>query len=1007
MRTLIPSTYLLLALQLGGGLAFGQTAANNEPKQLLKDQFLYEFKGDSPVQWTLTGGKPYALLQGFHPNTGQALRVTTEASKAVFAQDVLVADHPQELATGNELQGQIHYRVEQRTLAGGAVRLRMQWLDASGQVITTADDKAFIDTEDLWISYYAGPLDRPDIWRTLDFRTTVPAGAVTFRFAVEVNTHSQVALDDFSLVRAEKAEAFVSLVPQLIPPFHLGIGEKAARQFVFQGYHLGREFSASISGSSDFSTDVTDLDKDTKTKRITLTYAPTKPGRLPYATKDRINFTVAPKLSFGTSIQPIQVALHAYAIDRANPPVIEVDKPALTFAAGINGTEVTQPLKISGDQLIDVVKIELVQEKGTGFRLSSNSVYFFPKAVPSAGLKAGINPTDIKVSFKPGNALGEKTAKLILTSTDARQVEIPLKATVTSTEGGVWRELFAAEQTIKDPRYREGLAEDVHYYKLGLWSFDGKGVVAEPDEKQLVLLTKDSPVTFLGGFFPGQLYREDFPAGIESLKVRATYVGEGTKLAAEVSYDGGGSWRRLPEPTIEKKGLASIFSYPVGSHRPTTFRFLRTDEKQDVINVVSVEVLPAKTADRQNTSDITELASFVGQTARPLLDEHFDGRPHHSRLTLAGWQNIVLGGDRSFVFYDQHENNDIQALREESTAKISFYGAQPGGAPLKKAVLISPLLDYGAAKTKELTFRFFKDKPAEGDAFKVSLAAVSSGKITQLYELPITQLLPFGELKEGKWYDIFLDLKNTKEFEAIKEFALVFEYTDNGDPLLGNAASYLLDDITFGRESNTKLTVSPELISFFELKAERRTEARPFEVKTSNAYGPVRCEVLGSGSQKFILSTSEDPATQGAKPQQLLLPQEGGKAYVHAYSRTVKAKDNFAAVLYLQSRSAEGVSIKLFATPRTEAEVTAETNPGHTTPVDEVSAALQGYVFASGDQLIIVAPELASCEVYSLSGVLLGKYTASSDRLELPKPAATNVLLRLRYQDGRTQILKY
>lgn len=1007
MRRITPLLSLGLALQLGGGIAFSQASPSSDPKQLLKDQFLYEFKGDSPVHWTLTGGKPYALQQGFHPNTGQAIRITTEGTEAVFSQEVQVADFPEELAKGNELQGQIHYRVEQIAQAGGALRLQMQWLDATGRIITTTEDKAFIDAEDLWIAYYAGKLERADIWRTLDFRTTVPDGAVAFRFAVRVHTGCQVALDDFSLVRAEKAEAFVSLVPQLIPPFHLGVGEKASRKFVFQGYHLGREFQAYVSGSSDFSTDVTDLDKDTRTKTITLTYAPKKPGRLPYASKDRINFTIAPKLAFGTTIQPIQVPLHAYAIDRANPPVIQIDKPSLTFTAGINGAEVTQALRISGEQLIDVVKIQLIQTPGTGFRLGANSIYFFPNPVPSAGLQAGINPTDIKVSFKPGNAIGEKTARLILTSTDARSVEVALKATVTSTEGGVWRELFGAEQKINDPRYREGLAEDVHYYKLGLWSFDGKGVIAEPDEKQLALLSKDSPVTFLGGFFPGQLYREDFPNGIESLKVRATYVGEDTKLAAEVSYDGGGSWTRLPDPTIEKKGLATSFSYPVGSHRPTTFRFLRTDDTQDVINVVSVEVTPAKRAEREQTEDLIALASFAGQTARPLLEESFDGRPHHSRLTLSNWQNIVLGGDRSFVFYDQHANNDIHALREESTAKISFYGSQPGGASLKKVALISPLLDYSTAKTKELTFRFFKDKPAEGDAFKISLAAVTAGKITQLYELPVAQLLPFGELKEGKWYDIFLDLKNTKEFEAIKEFALVFEYTDNGDPLLGNAASYLLDDITFGRESNTKLTVSPELISFFELKAERRTEARPFEVKTSQARGPVRCEVLGQGAQKFVLTTTEDPATQGAKPQQLLLPQGGGKAYVHAYSRVVKAKDNFAAVLYLQSRSAEGVSIKLFATPRTEAEVAAETSPGHTTPVDEASLALDGYVYASGDQLVIVAPGLSSCEVYNLAGALLGKYATTADRLEFPKPSISNVLLRLRYQDGRTQVLKY
>lgn len=1008
MRPIITTAYVVLALSLGGVSTSAQGTSGTEPKQLLQDQFLYEFEGNIPKHWVVTGGTPYALQSGYHPQTGQAIRITTKEGKASFHQDVLVSANATELAVGNELQGQIHYRVEQKTKVGGAIRLHMQWLNASGQVVTTTEDKTFVDAPDLWTSYHEANLARADIWRTLNFRTTVPAGAVKLRFAIEVNEHTQVALDDFSLTKASKAESFFSVLPQIFLPIHTTLGKEVKQQFVLQAFHLGRPYLVSINGASEFSTDVTELSADAKTTPFTLTFAPKKAGRLPYKTSDRINLTIGPKNSYGASVDPLQIPLHAYTIDPANPPVITADKNKLDFTAGINGAEVTQMLKLSGPQLIDGIKIQLVQEPGTGFRLGANSVYFFPNDVPSANLKAGINPTDIKVSFKPGTATGKKTAKLVITSTDAPTVEIPLTATVTSTEGGTWREIFAQETKITDPRYKEGIAEDIHYYKLGLWSYASSGVLAEPEEKQLSLLKKDSPVTFLGGFRPGQLYREDFPNGIESIKIRSTYAGVGTKLALEVSYDGGGTWTRVGEPSLEKKVGTTIYSFAVQSHRPTTFRFLRTDDASDLVNVVSVEVNPAKAEQREKKADFTELASFAGQTAQPLLDENFDGHPHHARLTLPGWQNIVLGGDRSFAFYDQRENNDINAVREESTAKISFYGAQPGGAPLKKAVLISPLLDYASAKTKELTFRFYKDKPAEGDAFRVSLAPVSGGKITQLYELPINQLIPFGELKEGQWYDLFLDLKQTKEFETIKDFALVFEYTDNGDPLIGNAASYLIDDVTFGRDNNAKLKVDPELISFFELKAERRTEPRAFKVSSERAYGPIRASVLGQGAQKFILTKSDDPKDQGKKPQELLLPMEGATAYVHAYSRQVKAKDNFAAVLYLQTRSAAGVSIKLFATPRTEADVNKEQGGGgHTTPVDEVEGVARGYVYSAGGQLVVVAPDLASCTVYSVAGSLLGTYSATSDRLELPLEAGVHVLLHLRYHDGRTQVIKY
>lgn len=1020
-------------------LAQAQTT-EDEAKELLKNNFFYYDAGRA-TDWVITGG---TASEGsgkalFHPQTGSSVRIQTTRERSTLTQIIQAADHPAEIAVGNELQGLIHYKLFKKTTRGGALRLHMAWLNAEGQEITATDEVAFINAPEAWIAYYdVTPDVYFDAWHTLQFRTTVPEGATQFRFSVEVAEDTDIALDDFSLVQAKGGTAFTSIIPQLILPLHGRLGERLSTRFVAQTYPLGKGYQAEVIGASDFSADVPLLGEKSRSQAFNLVFAPTKAGRLPLKASDRVSLGLSAVGSQGgAQTDRPTVSLRAYAIDPANPPKIEVDQTSLNFRGEVGGKNIDQFLQISGDQLIDEVKIQ-IEPNGQGFLLSSSQIYYFPEARQGSGgvsFKQGINPTKYRVSFRPQSA-GTREATLVLSSTDAETVRIPLRAVVSSADQGRWIESFVTEQKVEDKYNRyahlgeRGLPEDTHYFKHGLWQVEDPEALLfaaqdeeAPNKKHLLLLAPNKAVTFLGSFTPGLYASNDFPQGIKEVKLRADSYSSSNSLALEVSYDGGGSWSRIPTaPTVTKRVGYHELVFAVESTRQTLFRFLRTDSPEsDPVGILAVEVVANETAQSPVESDLTKLVDFSADKALTKLDEHFEGRPHHTALLAQGWRNFSAGANRGFVYGD-FRSGALDTPIETSAAKISYtgYKAQPGGASEFSTYLISPLLDYKGAKTKELTFRFLRQNPLEGDALRVSLAIVREGKIQSLQQIPLEQLFPFEEVKKNQWYNVFLDLNKLTEqnesLRSLEQFALVFEHRVQS--LDNTSAAFWIDDVTFGREDNTRLSCEVKGLNFFSLLSNQASNIQSAEIKVTNPHDQITASTVGTRYKTFFLSRQSDasdtrvnaPDYDADRYQKLSLPAEGGTIYVYAKSKEVKAKDQFIASLFVQAPSAEGLELHLFATPKTRQQILdeeAERNRPKVTPNEDASPSAVGYAFRQGSQLVIIAPELLTYEAYSLTGSLLSKGASSGNRLELPLPQDGHLVIKLLYRDGRSQVIRY
>lgn len=957
--------YLLMFVAWSLMVSSASLGAQNEHEnttgnpELIKDQFFYNFTGEKPTDWTVVGtSKMYTGRDGYNASTGNAVGIQTEASYGSLAQVISMARYQ----VGDEFEGMLHYYVEDGSAEAGGLRLSMQWLDASGREVTSAEERRLLNNEELWFS-------RIKSWGLLRFRTKMPQGATQFRFAVMVNKQSRVRIDDVSFAQETKRTPFVTILPQNIRPHYLEVGQTATDKFVVQTYHQPQPLSVELSEGIPFSVDRQSLPMGSAVSDLVLTCRPTTGGKVPRG-------RAASALNIGSKLA---VPLSVFSIDPNAKPSLRVTPNPIGDFTYILGDPLTpkKELQLDFEHMIDNVRLE-IQPAGQGFTLSNPNVMYFEKAYPP--LHEGVNDTRVTISFR-GKAVGEVNAELVVTSPMFDTMRIPLKGIVRPASD-LWKETFKAERPAPaDPRFVNMKEQGYRWFDQGLWQL-WSAAVWDEESKEVLFYNDASTLVYAGTFSQGIIYNEDFPNGIASVRIKAgSYAAQGAMLALEVSYDHGGTWHRPLEAKQVVEGKTITFD--VATHQPTMFRLVRTNTGgfDGAFAISEVLVRPSEATDRLVHQSLVELVDFSADKALPLHKQDFNAQLHHGPLSLEGWRNIAFAGNRPWVSYIQKGEDSGTGEREE-VAKVTLYNATPQGQRELTAFLISPLLSYKDAKTKELTFRLYRQTALEADKFFIYLGVVFDGKIKELHQLPYTDLAPNKEVKDRVWYDYLLNLEDY-QLEGIEQFVVIYALQS---PMGGNETSttYLVDDFTWGREDNAVITVDRPIIPFYQLDM----TAQPLQVTTKHATDVVRTSLFGVGRTPMIFQVT--PA---------MLPPDGGQLDLSIDRQKLKdrTKDH-ASLLFLSTRGGANVEVKLFATPKTEAEIQA-------LGVDELGVEPNAYAYRSGDEVYVVAPSLVTVEAYDLSGIQLAQVWGN-ERIGLHLPTRQSLVLVLRYADGKRQVLK-
>ena len=397
-------------------------------------------------------------------------------------------------------------------------------------------------------------------------------------------------------------------------------------------------------------------------------------------------------------------------------------------------------------------------------------------------------------------------------------------------------------------------------------------------------------------------------------KVKLTPATAVNSFRAEYSIDGGGHW--LPLNNDGKANAAGEFT--LDNHRPTLVRFVNIAEAD--VNVNTVLLYENESAQREIFADITK-AMMANADASPLslINERFSDMRHRQILSIDGWQNLIIRGDRPFWTWKLRENNLVDGKVEHEGAYITFWKTGVVDHNSYESWLVSPTLSYQQAASKILTFslRFnglSTDEQRE-ELFQAYIITEKDGVVKEQV-LDIEKYKPAGvEIDNGTWLNYRIDLSKHQELNINDNFHLAFSfYSKEGGNYSG--LNWMIDNVSFGRTDLPEITVDKKIL-YVPYKTKQKTAPVVFKVTTKN-----------NPTDKVSIALSP---SKMKKNFQLLTPElnpEGGEASFIFYSEDSK---KHAAAFIVQVPGAEPAIVKVLADINTGIENVE--NGNGTTPI--------------------------------------------------------------------------
>lgn len=869
-----------------------------EDKELVNDGFFYDFKGSQPVAWQTSGTvSMLAESDAFNASTGNGVGIATGSNAGYLRQIISAKDSG--VVAGQELECLIHYYTVSSQHAEGPLRLALRWLDKDDKEIQTSDN-ALINNPDLWFG-------RRKTWGTLKFRAICPDGAEKLDFCIEVAPNSSVRLDDISVIRLSEAHKtpLVAILPQyLTVEGETGVAQQ--HNIVVQAMHIGGTSVAKTSGGASSSDLVLSADNiaDNTTQKLSLTLTPSAKGAYvggtmaPYG----LTFTGADDENTGS------LSITAYVKANGTMPTVKLTNGTTVreMRAEPSATD-SQQLTFDVTDVISHVNLSLDQPVNGPFRLNTTQFYY-------SKTKDDVLTKAVTVTFAPRVA-GDYTAELRLATPLADTLRIKLHGVSVAPKADVLVERFTAKQTM-DARFTGSEWTGYSKFDRGYWKVDGQWNGASN-------LTLNH----------GVLYYDDvLPNGIDSVRLEPATSAKGLTVA--YSIDGGGHWTAAG--AADDRGC-----FAINTHRPTLFRFV--NNSNDGVRVDSVSIFPATESKRQTLESIEQvMLTNADKEALPLLNEHFDGIRHTRILSLDGWQNLMVRGERPF--YGWLQDNDLTGAKD-SVAQISFYRWEQEDNREQETWLVSPTLSYKKAASKMLTFRLRFALPTDGGGEQFGCYIITEDDKVAAHYLDLNSLVRVGvTVEDGKWYDYNIDLSTADSLGITDRFHLAFTYYS---PVGGSATTlnFMVDDVTFGRTDLPVIHVDKQMLTFHAVPGVK-AEAQTITVTTERATDPVSVTIVPATADYFTVSKT-------------VLTKTGGDVEV---GFKTDDSNNHAAVLLLQTRSAMPMAVPLMAFV--------------TTGIDAVGNGDGKLSVSIADGQMRVCGSYQHYAVYSVAGQLLAQGTA-------------------------------
>ena len=669
-----------------------------------------------------------------------------------------------------------------------------------------------------------------------------------------------------------KAKPLVAILPQ-VHTIYGEVGETKTYDIAIQTMHLSEAQKPNFSGGDRYTkaSDMMKLDIEeigkSQSVGAKLIVNPTKKGAFKDADSFRLSFSGAEETRNGDML------LIAYFMEQGKKPSVKLSaNTPITEMKAEPGKTVTQNLEFDVNDIITDVKIAIEHSSEVNCFKSNTNIFMYNK---SKGTIYG--EPKLRIDFRP-LAVGTYDATLVVSTILGDTVRYNLKGVCEEPTTGAKVEKFTAN-TIEERYANETEWKNFGKYDLGYWKIEGKWNSA-------------SNITLNKG---GMLYYDDILVnGLNKVKLTpATAV---NSFRAEYSIDGGGHW--LPLNNDGKANAAGEFT--LDNHRPTLVRFVNIAEAD--VNVNTVLLYENESAQREIFADITK-AMMANADASPLslINERFSDMRHRQILSIDGWQNLIIRGDRPFWTWKLRENNLVDGKVEHEGAYITFWKTGVVDHNSYESWLVSPTLSYQQAASKILTFslRFnglSTDEQRE-ELFQAYIITEKDGVVKEQV-LDIEKYKPAGvEIDNGTWLNYRIDLSKHPELNINDNFHLAFSfYSKEGGNYSG--LNWMIDNVSFGRTDLPEITVDKKIL-YVPYKTKQKTAPVVFKVTTKN-----------NPTDKVSIALSP---SKMKKNFQLLTPElnpEGGEASFIFYSEDSK---KHAAAFIVQVPGAEPAIVKVLA----------------------------------------------------------------------------------------------
>lgn len=262
-----------------------------------------------------------------------------------------------------------------------------------------------------------------------------------------------------------------------------------------------------------------------------------------------------------------------------------------------------------------------------------------------------------------------------------------------------------------------------------------------------------------------------------------------------------------------------------------------------------------------------------------LLNEHFDKGEKNKPIAIDGWKNIATKGTRAWWNYTFSDTDESAG---EHVAKVTAYDSkvEDGDETETEMMLVTPALNFKDAASKVFTFRVRGDYLTDNQTDQLELCYIDLTD-GEMYISPVGGFtMPSTKDESGEWFEYHVDLTDQPIADT---FFMAFRFKSTRGR--NNAATYYIDDVSFGRTDLPVVRTDVASLAFEAIKGQDATSDE-VTVTTQNLTEPIKLTLGGANKSKFKLSESELPAEGGVFTVRFNSDAEGvHEAYVKLASR--------------------------------------------------------------------------------------------------------------------------